>query len=365
LTVKACSYCGRKNNDEARHCFDCGTEFPAPPGAKQEDDPVEALADESVIALSQLDMDFEFVEGFSRPNWQAIAAYVKSNIPQADWSAARSHIAKQWLMQLGEDLGGASGVHQSASFLCLSDSEPEATQTLLGYAESTLTSIRSILKEASWKGYYGKHVLLLFSDPDDYFAYISYYYPEGSHALSSGVCLGDGYIHVALPYTSARSAEQVLAHELVHNLLCHLRIPSWLNEGLAVTIQGRVSRGRFLVDQELMDKHTGFWTEEKIQAFWAGKSFHVPGEESELSYSLAQIMVSLLTAKGEHFITFVMNADWRDGGQAAALTILDCNLGEAVAGILGPGNWRPQRKAISELYKSKTTGDMDDAIPGA
>jgi hypothetical protein len=34
--VKACSYCGRKNDDEARYCFECGTEFSAPPAAKHE-----------------------------------------------------------------------------------------------------------------------------------------------------------------------------------------------------------------------------------------------------------------------------------------------------------------------------------------
>jgi len=360
--VKACSYCGRKNDDEARHCFECGTEFSAPPAAKNEDAPVEVVASESAIALSQLDMGFVFTEGFSRPNWEAIAAYVKNKIPQEDWSAAWSLIGSQWLAQLAKDLGGASRVHRSDNFLCLSDLEPGVTQTLLDYAESTLGSIRSILKEAAWQGYYGKHVLLLFSDQDDYFSYISYYYPEGSHALSWGVCLARGYIHVALPYTGTLSVERVLAHELVHNLLCHLRIPNWLNEGLAVSIEGRVSHGRFLVDRELIDRHAGFWTEENIQSFWAGKSFHTPGEESELSYSLGQILVGLLAEKGEDFIPFIMNADWRDGGQAAALSILDCNLGDVVSGILGPGNWRPKRKAIAELFRRKVTGDLDDTI---
>jgi len=144
--VKACSYCGRKNNDEARQCFECGTEFPPPPAAKQEDDPLEALAPESASALSQLDMGFEFVEGFSRPNWGAIAADIKNNIPQTDWSAAWNLMGRQWLKQLAKELGGASSVHKSDNFLCLSDVEPEVTQTLLDFAESMLKLIRSILE---------------------------------------------------------------------------------------------------------------------------------------------------------------------------------------------------------------------------
>jgi hypothetical protein len=142
-------------------------------------------------------------------------------------------------------------------------------------------------------------------------------------------------------------------HELVHNLLSRLPIPLWLNEGLAVVIEGRVSRFPFRVDAEMVDRHTRHWSEENIQAFWSGKSFNVPGEENELSYSLAAILLTLLSEKGGDFITFIRNADWRDAGQEAALTILHCDLGEVAGEFLGPGNWRPQREAIAEQCKRK------------
>lgn len=72
----------------------------------------------------------------------------------------------------------------------------------------------------------------------------------------------------------------------------------------------------------------------------------------ELSYSLGEIFVTVLSEKKGDFIGFISNADWRDGGQDAALRFLNLDLGEVAAGFLGPGNWRPQRKAVSECFKS-------------
>ena len=94
-----------------------------------------------------------------------------------------------------------------------------------------------------------------------------------------------------------------------------------------------MSRRRFLVDGELADRHAAHWTETNIQAFWAGRSFDDLGEESELSYSLSQILVNLLWEKGPDFIAFVKNADWRDAGQDAAVNILAQDWGEALGGF--------------------------------
>jgi hypothetical protein len=294
------------------------------------------------------------VEGFSRPDWKSVRAYIKDHVANEDWGAAWDRVALRWLEELAGDLGGASRVRRSQSFFCLSDLEENVTRTLLHHAEAALEVIRGALKEAAWTGYHGKHVLLLFSDDADYFAYISYFYPEGRHVLTAGVFIRRGYAHIALPGVDLLSTERTLAHELVHNLLCHLPIPLWLNEGLAVVIQGMVARQRFVVDRDLAERHYQHWTEANIQGFWAGKSYGVPGDASELSYSLGEILVHLLADKGPAFIQFVQNADWRDAGQDAALNFLNLDLGEVLGGFLGPGNWRPQRKAIAEcLTKEK------------
>ncbi len=254
----------------------------------------------------------------------------------------------------GERFGRQQLVHETRNFLCLSDLDPEKTRTLLAYAESVLSTIRGMLKDAAWTGYHGKHVLMFFSDPEDYFAYISFFYPEGAHPSR----FRDIYNRWLRPYCFAVcecfSAENVIVHELLHNLLCHLRIPAWLNEGLAVMIEAQVAHRSFHINHELADRHCRHWNEENIQAFWAGRSFHTPGDDSELSYSLGGIFVTLLSRNGADFIAFITKADWRDAGQDAALTFLDRDLGEVAAEFLGPGNWRPQRKAIAEYFHKKT-----------
>jgi hypothetical protein len=294
-------------------------------------------------------MGFERVEGFSRPNWDAIRTFIQQRVSAEDLFAAWDFAARLWLRQLCKDLGGEARVYRSAHFLCVSDVPPATTQTLLMFAESVLTVIRNDLQTAAWTGYHGRHVVLFFCDQEDYYAYISFFHREGLNPLSGGVFLGDGYAHVALPFVNPRYAEHTIIHELVHNLLAHLRLPLWLNEGLAMVIERSIERRRFLLDQEVVERHSRQWTEKTIQTFWAGTSFYVPGESNELSYGLAEILVTLLWEKGSAFIEFTKHADWRDAGQDAAIRILATDLGDLVGGFLGPGTWRPQRKAIAEL----------------
>ncbi len=297
-------------------------------------------------------MGFKTAEGFSRPNWEMVHEYIKATVPQNDLSAAWNYVAIKWLEELAADLGGNARVCQSDQFYCLSDLDDGTTRSIMAYAESVVVTIRGYLRMTAWSGYHGKHVLLLFSDPDDYYAYISHFDRDGKHILSGGVFIRRGFAHIALPYTDTLDAQHVLVHELAHNLLCHLRIPLWLNEGLAVVIEDQVTRRGLIMDGELADRHRSYWNEMNIQGFWAGTTFDIPGEDSELSYSLAEVLVSLLSAKGA-FDEFIKAADWRDAGQDAAINILGQGLDEFAGGFLGPGNWRPRRKALKDYWKAR------------
>jgi hypothetical protein len=336
------------------NCRECGTEFPAAPASEPRDTEITAKREpagvaEPLTSLTGLDMGFELSEGFSRPNWRAIWDFVKAHVPADDQSAAVDYITARWLQELAQNLGGGAQVHRSGNFYCLSDLEAKTTDSLLKYAESALDTVRGYLGKAAWSGYRGRHVLLFFSDPDDYYAYVSYYYRDGTHILSGGIFLRGGYAHIALPYHNTLTAQHTLPHELTHNLLCHLPIPLWLNEGLAVVLEGMVTRRAFLMDRELADRHRNHWNETNIQAFWAGKTFDNPGDDSQLSYNLGSILVGLLSEQGADFAEFIRAADWRDAGQDAAVNFLGHGLEETVAGFLGPGNWRPQRRAIKEI----------------
>jgi hypothetical protein len=324
-----------------------------PDTATEETEVVVDLPDET---LTNLEMGFEVVEGFSRPDWKAVHAFAKNHVLPEDRSAAWNYIAFRWLKELASDWGGACRLYSSERFFCLSDVDPATTRVLLDYAESTVATIRNGLGPAAWSGYHGKHVLLFFADPDDYFAYISYYHAEGTHMLSGGIFIRRGYAHIALPYGDTLTAQHTLAHELAHNLLCHLPMPLWLNEGLAVTIERQMTRRSFTLDRDLADRHRNYWSEENIQSFWSGRSYDEPGDGSQLSYSLGEILVALLAEQGPAFAEFVKAADWRDGGQDAAVNFLGKGLEEVLTGFLGPGDWRPQRKAIRELLEQLSRG---------
>ena len=353
--MKKCSYCGAEYSDDAIVCATDKTPLARAPDLPESDDSEEIIVP-PVEELAGLDMGFSIAEGFSRPDWKTIRQFVSNQIAKDDLSAAWNYIATIWLTTLAEDLGGESRVYQTRRFTCLSDLGPEITKTLLEYAETVVQLIRNGLKEAAWTDFYGKHVLLFFADPDDYYAYISYHHPDGTHILSRGIFLRAGYAHIALPFVDTGSAQRTLAHELCHNLLCHLRIPLWLNEGIAVEVQYQTSGRALIVDLEMAERQRNHWNETTIQSFWSGKSYNIPGDDSELSYELGHILVRLLSERNPDFINFVKIADWRDAGQDASQSILGQDLGEVLGGFLGPGNWRPQRKAIAEQQKAKATG---------
>ena len=155
----------------------------------------------------------------------------------------------------------------------------------------------------------------------------------------------------------------MLAHELTHNSVVHLRLPLWLNEGLAVLFQSTASEWhRDILEGDLRDRHVAFWNPDNIQRFWSGVSFGEPGESVELSYSLAEILVRLLLDQPGEFGAFVQHAKWDDAGQTAALDCLGRDLGQVAGTFLGEGNWRPQRKKMVECWEAtkKDEGSQTD-----
>jgi hypothetical protein len=346
--VKSCSYCGRNNEDAAHCCEECGTQFPVPTLGKS----IELVtpSTEAAIGLPTIEMGFKVFEGFSRPDWKAIHTFIKSNVSQEHKAAVWQFIGEKWLLQLAKDLGGASRVYRSANLLCMSDLDMETVQPFLPFTESAMRTVRGYLGKAAWTGYFGRHVLLLFSEFDDYFRYISYYYPDGNHALSWGTLLQKGYVHMAIPYTNIGAVQNVIRHELVHNLLCYLPIPLWLNEGLAETIMEQAGNARFRLDQDLIDRHREYWNDTTIQDFWTGRSFHIPAEPGELSYSLASILVKLICEKERDLTKFITAANRLDAGQQAALDALQCRLVDIATEFLGPGNWAPRKEILDEYF---------------
>ncbi len=192
---------------------------------------------------------------------------------------------------------------------------------------------------------------------------VSFFYQDGIHPASGGCLIHRDYVHIAIFFGDGRSIRTMLAHELTHNSVVHLRLPLWLNEGLAVLFQRTASEWhRDILEGDLRDRHLVFWNPDTIQRFWSGVSFGEPGESNELSYSLAEILVKLLLDQQGEFGAFVQQARWDDAGQTAALDCLGADLGLVAGTFLGEGDWRPQRKRMVECWEAakKVKGTRTD-----
>lgn len=144
-----------------------------------------------------------------------------------------------------------------------------------------------------------------------------------------------GCSHYATVKNDLRLIEPIIAHEMTHGCLGHLRLPAWLNEGLAVNVEQRIAPTPSAhTPLQLHGKHAAFWGESEIQEFWAGKSFLRPDDGNLLSYALARLIVEQLSRDWEPFRRFVLAADSADAGAAAAKEHLGVDLGEFVCALL-------------------------------
>jgi hypothetical protein len=380
--MKKCTWCGKDYPDEAELCeidqqpLEGGeppqAEPPSPGGAKGivpvEANPIvpvgrgfsgaprrltlielDSTWRPEVLDLAQIQDAFVFAESYSRPDWKVIRQAIES-VPPEKLAEAWVDAGIQWVQRVGADLGGQYRLRCSDEFILLSALDTATAEQLLIFAERTLERIYSTLKDAAWQWGDGKHVVLLFADADDYYQYVSWFNQDGIHPASGGCLIHKGYVHIAMPYLTGRSIRQSLTHELLHNSVVHLRLPLWLNEGLAVVFDRTAGQRRPILDDDLRDRHLAFWNAQNIQKFWAGVSFREPGDSNELSYSLAEIILNLLLSESKEVMAFVKQADWKDAGQKVAVELLGTDLGQTMATFLGEGNWQPDPKVMAEVW---------------
>jgi hypothetical protein len=284
--------------------------------------------------------------GSVNPDWRQIVSLITETTPDASRQDASRSASMQWLQYLRQGFGGAFSISVSPNFLILSDVYKEKTESTLNFCERVLDKIENHLGDARWKNKLGPHVIILFSDPELYYSYVSQFYSEGQHAQSGGVFIRRGYAHIALP-VSRYGGAHTLVHELTHNCLAHLPIPLWLNEGLARTFERLICGGYGpILDEDVANRHHEFWNEEKVQQFWSGQIFD-DGESNDLSYSLAEILIELVAQERRDFAGFLGHATYKDAGAAAAQQYIGKSLGEIAGTFLGPGDWEPKLPDIT------------------
>lgn len=300
-----------------------------------------------MAALPDISQHLHIKDGFCHPDWAAISEIIQKALPESEWNTAWEEASRAWVERIREKLGGDYQVHETPNFLILSEAPMHVIKDACRSYENSLKRILLSLDGVASDQGFGKHVLMMFASLDDYYGYVSYFYPDGESPMSSGVYLsGEGYAHFAFPTTDYSSYRTVLVHELTHGCLGHLPIPAWLNEALAMRMEQVICASDiFHLNQEVYDKHSAHWNEGTIQQFWTGESWRIPGDSFELSYNLAQVLwrkiESDLGAPRSAILQFISDAHFDDGGEAACQAVFDLSLGDLVMDFLGEGAWAP------------------------
>lgn len=303
--------------------------------------------------VPQVTMHWRSGANWPIPDWDAIAQGEEEHWQDAERDAFWTAAASQWLERMAREWDGDYAVRVSREFLLLSALPPRESRVFLEFCESVRRRILSFLPGLASAQGHGKHVVIVIDDQDEYYDYISHYYPEGGeYAMSSGVFLHAGYGHFVLWAGEIDAMEPVVAHELTHCLVSHLPLPVWLNEGIAVNTEHRIfpqlahPNAQKYFPHEMVAKHAAFWNTQTIQEFWSGDAFHRPDEGSMLAYDLARKMTALAAREFDDFRSFALQANANDGGRTAE-SVLGYPIANLVAAVLGEGDWDPKPEAWS------------------
>ena len=283
-------------------------------------------------------------------DWQQAGAWVALGTGAEQQAEAWARCERAWLMHLQAALGPAYRLQESGKALLLSSLEPRVAAATLDFINRTGQRVLRVLEGIAQAPAWGHDILIVFDDAEGYYRYVSHYYPEaGEFAASSGMHIDAGCGHFVTVKADLRAIEPIIAHEMTHACLGHLPIPAWLNEGLAVNTEHRLSPlpgAPLHTPQQMHAQHLAFWGAAEIQQFWSGKSFLRNDEGNLLSYELARILVEQLSADWPRFRAFACAAQLDDGGAAAAAEHLQLDLGALAGALLEQRepftDWSPQ-----------------------
>ena len=288
-------------------------------------------------------------DGFSHPRWDLIDDCIKCSVPDNLKHIAWVDVERQWLTKLTQDLPGDYSCTESEHFLLLAEGSTRELKRTCKFIERTLKEILKYLPDVTSNEGYGKHIVLKFSNEDDYYRYVMHFYDDGTHPMSGGMCISTGgCLHYAIPvdpdYPS--SYRTTLVHELTHGCVSHLPLPIWLNEALAMRMEQIVcSTNDIPLDRDLLKEHYEHWNNSTIQQFWSGQSWNLADQGFQLSYSLAQIVWNKIEnemrAPQAMILSFISNAHSDDAGESACQEIFNLSLGDFIEDFLGEGNWSP------------------------
>ena len=325
---------------------------PLPPGFVEEPAPAELqLQGRAPFKIGE---NAGLVDGIPLFDWKALDAWAALSTDEDQRRTAKNLGRRAWLLHLRDCFGPHFHLYESDQALVLSSLEPNVVVATAQYVATTRRRIGHVLHELARFPLNEKAILLVLDDDESYYQYVATYYPkDGEFALSGGMFINAGCPHFVAKRDDLTNVEPVIAHEMTHMAVSYLKLPTWLDEGIAVNVERQLTGTRPLIytPHELHDKHLKFWDDATIQEFWSGQSFHRGGDGNLLSYELARILVDNMGHDWPSFAGFVAAANRGDAGAQAARIWLSVDLGASVRGLLElepSGDWSPKPSTAAE-----------------
>ena len=266
------------------------------------------------------------------------------NLSEAEEHRYWCALIEHWLSQLGDQLKGHVRFFETDNFFLLSAREAQETELISNFVETCYKKTQISLKGIVDGQPIGKQVVICMGDPDQYYRYVSKYYPDdGEFAGSAGVFLKCEYGHIVIAPGDYDNCEFTLAHELTHALVSHLSLPRWLDEAIAVSNEHSLLGLKPIYgDSKLKTDAVEYWQKNGLQEFWTGEAFFDPVAGNH-SYLLAELLLTKIMGTSPHkAVAFVNQAEFEDGGEEACQTAFGHSLGVFAGSVLGAGDWNPQ-----------------------
>ncbi|MET3182179.1 UNVERIFIED_ORG: hypothetical protein ABIC43_005354 [Variovorax guangxiensis] len=302
---------------------------PRPDGFSTEEAPGDLVLDEE--HSFPLIANMEIGNGLPLLSWQALNAWAGSMNDAHRERLAIQRGRRAWLLHLRDALGPHFHLYESEEAFVVSSLEDTVVVATAGYVASTRKRIQRLLSGIARFEDHHKSILLVIDDEETYYDYVSNYYPDsGEFAFSGGMFIDAGCPHFLVKRADLSTIEPVIAHEMTHSALSHLKLPRWLDEGLAVNTERKLTGVGVMPlgeRHQLRSRHLKFWNETRIQEFWSGASFFRTDDGNELSYELARILMEQMGQNWELFTRFASTAKREDGGAEAARAVYDMDLG--------------------------------------
>lgn len=317
----------------------------------------EALDGPEMLSLQLTDC-MAVHDGLPFMDWAKLGAWAATAPDAASEREAITAGQRAWLLHLRDAFGPPFRLLETDAAFVLSAREKHVAKAAADYVARTRRRVAAVLGGVARFAAGEKSILLMVEDDDAYYRYISHYYADGGeYAFSSGVFLNAGCPHFVVKGADLTHVEPVIVHEMTHSALAHLKLPRWLDEGIAVNTEHRITGAPRLIytPQELRQKHLAFWGEAEIQQFWSGRSFLRTDDGNLLSYELARIMVERMATDWSRFAGFAQHAERADAGAQAAAAQLEVDLGAYACALLerpmtaqwspDPARWREAEAA--------------------